>query len=255
MAEFDAAGLLAVEVIAAGLESVGHETVTASRPVERSRRADAAVGPAVFVYDIDDAALVTETAVLHAAAVEVFVFAGVERHCHLAVVKRNGSILGKDGLAVFQILYLDCAVGIHGNLHARGLEGHAAVGLFGHIDTAHGLCRVVYQDLGLGTRLRVAQFGATLGVLINTHNICAIKFHDSLGSIFKLDDHAVFGGIEITSLNARNLVGRAICLSHNVWHLQPPPIGHCVGHLRHNTTQSHRCQAQYRYIFLTHYDY
>ena len=71
--QFHLAWLRLTEVVRTRLKSVPHHAVARSGPVERRGRRYAAVNPVVGVFDGDFLPFVGKSAVLHAAAVEVFI--------------------------------------------------------------------------------------------------------------------------------------------------------------------------------------
>ena len=71
--QFHLARLRLTEVVSTRLKGVPHHAIARSGPVERRGRRYAAVNPVVGVFDGDLLPFVGKSAVLHAAAVEVFI--------------------------------------------------------------------------------------------------------------------------------------------------------------------------------------
>ena len=84
--------LLASEVVAAWGKGVAEHAITSRRPIERSRRAYAAIGPRVGVHDVNLLTAVRETAILHTTTKEIFIAAHRQVQVVAAVLELQRSL-------------------------------------------------------------------------------------------------------------------------------------------------------------------
>ena len=174
MRKADQVLLPGAEIILALLEGMPHDAVAAGGPVEGSGGSHAAIRPAVLVLNGNHLPLVGKTAVLHAAAVEIFIRLRFQGKAGAALFKKDGGRLlhhhgivlqvddlEKRGLFVYFNPDLPCGDGDH-------------ISLLVHVQAGNRLPGVVRQDAGFRLRLGVAD-NAALVIPENPENVVPVK--------------------------------------------------------------------------------
>ena len=184
--EDDLALLRLSEVVAAGAESVPEQAVALCAPEEGSGRGHTAVHPVVGVFDGDGLSLVRETAVLHAATVEIFAAMLLEGQRGGVFVERNGGHFFHYDVACLQVLHAHGAVRLverHGDAR-RSHHDLCALVLEVHL---HGrAARTVHEDLCGRLSHRVAHDAAVV-VAEKAEDIFAVEVNGEHFAVGKGD--------------------------------------------------------------------
>ena len=210
--------LCCTEIIFSRGKSMPHDTVPGSRPIIRCRRGYSSVGPAVLVDNVDAAALVGETAVLHASAVEVLVgsFRKGQNSTVLAAagLEKYRSTLTQYFPARTQVRDSHCPVLLTERKqdYVRGQIPRGRRLLYG-ID--HFPAGILYQDIGRWVGLGRADYTAVV-VPEETENIGGVEIHrhavsfveDQLGCR-RIEAHCLLYGLSTGTLRAE--AGRSSC--------------------------------------------
>lgn len=106
MRKADQVLLPGAEIILALLEGMPHDAVAAGGPVEGSGGSHAAIRPAVLVLNGNHLPLVGKTAVLHAAAVEIFIRLRFQGKAGAALFKRTGAACSTTTELSFRLMIL-----------------------------------------------------------------------------------------------------------------------------------------------------
>ena len=206
--------LRGAEIIGPLAECVPHHAVTLRRPIERRGRCHSAVGPAVLVLDSDDLALMRETNVLHAAAVEVLMRLLLQRYRDTLVAEiDSGGLLdyGTPALLVRHGHQARRLVKRHLNARRR-YDDAPAVGL--HIEPRHLAARIIHEYPRLGRGLRIADDASRI-VLEKTEDVVAVKIERHA---FIAEDHIHRRGVDLHGRDFGRLRPHRHRYSHNAYH-------------------------------------
>ena len=166
--------LLPAKVIFTLGKGVPQDAVAGRGPVERIRRSHAAVRPAVLVLDSNGFSFVGEAAVLHAAAIEVFLRLFLQRQGHLLLVERNRSGFFQHSATRLEVFHAHQGrVLIKGHQDAFRTDRHMAC-LLPDLQRADGFARLVHQNLRFGMGYRIAQ-DAAFRVMEQAENVVAVE--------------------------------------------------------------------------------
>ena len=136
------------------------DAISGRGPIERIGRSHATVRPAVLVLDGNGPAFVREAAVLHAAAVEVFLRLFFQRHGHLLLVKSHRGGFFQHNAACPEVRHAHQGrMLVKCHPHPVRLD-RQLVGLPPDLQRTYRPARLVYQDFGFGLCHRITQDSA-----------------------------------------------------------------------------------------------
>ena len=200
-------GFRGPEAVESRCEGVPHDAVAGRGPVEGGRRGDASVGPLVRIDDADALSLVREAAVLHAAAVKIFVRLRLQGKAGFALFKKDGGCLLRHHGMILQIDHLE----------KRGLFTYLnpdlprsddnRIPLLVHIQPGNRLPGIVRQNAGFRFRLGVADITAN-DITENTEKVITVKIQRHPAVVVKqhfhggrIDFSGAFNGLDLLSRN------------------------------------------------------
>ena len=195
------------EIILPFLEGMPHDAVPAGGPVKGSGGSHAAIRPAVLVFYGNDLSPVGKTAVLHAAAVKIFVRLRLQGKAGFALFKKDGGCLLRHHGMILQIDHLE----------KRGLFTYLnpdlprsddnRIPLLVHIQPGNRLPGIVRQNAGFRFRLGVADNTAFV-ISENTENVIPVKIQRHPAVVVKqhfhggrIDFSGAFNGLDLLSRN------------------------------------------------------
>ena len=91
------------EIILAGSKCIPHHSISARRPIIRSRRSNTAVSPLVGIDNLDALSLVRETSVLHTTAIEILIRHFFQRQRNLFLLEIHRSYRFNDSAVSYFI--------------------------------------------------------------------------------------------------------------------------------------------------------